>query len=204
MEELPHAAAPWTTRKERRRGATDRRGVMAGRILRKVSWLCTMAPPQATFAKSALKSELVGLLKETLAALTRTQRETQEAATHEEAKPENDKDTRALEQSYLARGQAIRAVDLRAAISLAEMTPTGAWVAGAKVALGALVTVAEDERETTYWLAAAGGGSRLRGGVQVVTPEAPLGRALIGKVAGDDCDVVMGGKSRSLEVIDVA
>ena len=40
-----------------------------------------------------------------LASLQRAHRATVEGATHEEAKPENDKDTRALEQSYLARGQ---------------------------------------------------------------------------------------------------
>ena len=42
-----------------------------------------------------------------LATLEKAQHATQAAATHEEAKPENDKDTRALEQSYLARGQAL-------------------------------------------------------------------------------------------------
>jgi len=41
------------------------------------------------------------------------QRTVVEGATHEENKPENDKDTRALEQSYLARGQAQRVVELQ-------------------------------------------------------------------------------------------
>ena len=37
-----------------------------------------------------------------------------ENATHEQSKPENDKDTRALEASYLAGGYAARARDLKA------------------------------------------------------------------------------------------
>ena len=59
-------------------------------------------------ARKALKAELLGKLEETLRTLEAAHADTREAATHAEAKPENDKDTRALEQSYLARGQAMR------------------------------------------------------------------------------------------------
>jgi hypothetical protein len=58
--------------------------------------------------KAQLKAELVTILEGTLAGLERAHADARAGATHEEAKPENDKDTRALEQSYLARGQAIR------------------------------------------------------------------------------------------------
>ncbi|HQP37789.1 MAG TPA: hypothetical protein PLI95_21545, partial [Polyangiaceae bacterium] len=68
-------------------------------------------------SKSALKQELVSLLQRDLEVLQRAHRASQEGATHEEAKPENDKDTRALEQSYLARGQARRVDDLSSALS---------------------------------------------------------------------------------------
>jgi hypothetical protein len=40
-----------------------------------------------------------------------------EGATHEESKPENDKDTRALEASYLARGQANRVEEMNETIT---------------------------------------------------------------------------------------
>ena len=52
--------------------------------------------------KNALRDELVARVAEELEALERAHRAVMEAATHEEAKPENDKDTRALEQSYLS------------------------------------------------------------------------------------------------------
>jgi len=55
--------------------------------------------------KPTLKAELLALLAADLDTLERAHRATTEGATHEEAKPENDKDTRALEQSYLARGR---------------------------------------------------------------------------------------------------
>ncbi len=152
--------------------------------------------------KAALKAELVALLRRDLAAAESAHRSTREGATHEEAKPENDKDTRALEQSYLARGQALRVEELRVAVVEVEAMPT-APAAGpsGRAALGALVTVLEAEEVTTYWIAAQGGGSRLEAGrVLVVTPRSPLGRALVGKAAGDECDVVIAGKTRGLSV----
>lgn len=150
--------------------------------------------------KSSLKAELLAHLREELLLAERAHRTTREAATHEEAKPENDKDTRALEQSYLARGQAARVDELRAAI--AEVQSMQAAGTMTRVVLGALVTVEEAEA-TTYWIAAQGGGARLQGNVQVVTPRSPLGRALVGKVVGDDVEVVIGGKTRVLSVVAV-
>ena len=62
--------------------------------------------------KHRVLSAVVEKLSEVLAQMAQAAEETRKDATHEEAKPENDKDTRALEQSYLARGQAMRAEQL--------------------------------------------------------------------------------------------
>ena len=63
------------------------------------------------------KVEILKLLRERvsadLATMSAAQRAVVDGATHEENRPENDKDTRALEQSYLARGQAQRVVELQ-------------------------------------------------------------------------------------------
>jgi len=73
------------------------------------------------------------------------------------------------------------------------------------VALGAVVTVEEEGEESTLLLAPGGGGARLAGGtVQVVTPPSPLGRALLGKQAGDEAEVVVAGKTRTMQVVRVA
>ena len=58
--------------------------------------------------KEQLLEQLNVLLQSRVEDFTRIARETARGATHEEAKPEDDKDTRALEQTYLARGQAER------------------------------------------------------------------------------------------------
>ncbi len=163
------------------------------------------APPmQALPTKQSLKDELVLALTTELTTLERAQQATREAATHEENKPENDKDTRALEQSYLARGQAARVEELRTGLAEAHAMPTRAFLPDAPIALGALVLAEENDATLTLLLAPAGGGSRLGAGlVQVVTPRSPLGRALLGKRAGDDCEVPLAGKKRELAILQV-
>jgi transcription elongation GreA/GreB family factor len=50
-------------------------------------------------------------------------------------------------------------------------------------------------------LAPAGGGISLAGGtVQVVTPRSPVGRALLGRRAGDLCEALGGARTRELVV----
>jgi transcription elongation GreA/GreB family factor len=154
--------------------------------------------------KQQLLAELLSTIAAELAAAERAYRATREGATHEEAKPENDKDTRALEQSYLARGQAKRIEELRAGIAALEAMKVGAFPEGTAVALGAVVELSEESGDTTVLVAPCGGGSKLANGdVQVVTPQSPLGRGLLGKRQGDECEVVVGGKTRRLSVVRV-
>jgi transcription elongation GreA/GreB family factor len=153
--------------------------------------------------KQSLKAELLARLGADLDTLERAHRATREGATHEEAKPENDKDTRALELSYLARGQATRIDELRTSIAAVNALPMRDFE-GQPVALGALVIVEEDGEESTLLLAPGGGGARLaEGAVQVVTTQSPLGRTLLGTRAGEDVEVVLAGKTRAMRVVRV-
>ncbi len=155
-------------------------------------------------SKQALKNELVRLLRADLEVLEHAHREANAGATHDEAKPENDKDTRALEQSYLARGQARRVTELASAIVEVEAMQLRAFGEGQPAALGALVTVEEDGEVACLFLAAQGGGTVLANGtVRVVTPKSPLGRALLGKRSGDDCEVRLPERTRELSVTAV-
>lgn len=150
-------------------------------------------------SKQTLKDELVAHLEQTLAALQAAHAATREGATHEEARPENDKDTRAIEQQYLARGQAMRIEALQA--GLTEVTAMAVGPSEV-VRVGALVTVEdEDGGEVRFFFAADGGGTKLKGNVQVVTPASPLGQALLGKRAGDDVELTVAGKRRSYAVL---
>ncbi len=154
--------------------------------------------------KTALRGELLSLLEIVLAAARAAHAAAIEGATHAEAKPENDKDTRGLEQSYLARGVAQRVVELEAAVADVTRLELRTFRADAPIAMSALVTAFEDGAERRFFLAPAGGGSELTGGVQVLTTSSPLGRALLGKRVDDEVEVVLTGKTRSLSIIGIS
>lgn len=168
-----------------------------------------MQPPvcnaRSVVSKDALKEELVALVVADLETAERAQQAAREGATHEEARPENDKDTRALEQSYVARGQAKRVEELRADVALVQAMVVRPLGAGARVSLGAVVEIEENGTTSKLMIAPARGGTALAGGtVQVVTPGSPLGRALLGKSAGDDCDVRVANRVRELAIVRVS
>lgn len=120
------------------------------------------------------------------------QRRTQSGATHEESKPENDKDTRALESSYLARGQAQRVIELTHDLASASALVLRVFGAESPVAVSALVALDDGELEAHYFLSPVGGGLSLDVDgvvVRVLTPASPLGRALIGQGLGSDVEV---------------
>ncbi len=150
--------------------------------------------------KRRLVTELLDRLRADHAALARAQRATVAGATSEEAKSEHSKDTRALEQSYLARGQAQRVEELREGLSRVAALPLRGFAAGEPIAVGALVEIEEEGATSILLLVPHGGGIRLSGREQVVTPASPLGRALIGKTSGDTVEITVAGRPRHLTV----
>jgi len=132
--------------------------------------------------KAKLKEELVAFLQNALATAEAAHANAIEGTTHSESKSEGDKDTRATEASYVARGQAMRIEELRTGLIAVEKMSIDAHE---KIASGSLVTVGEKK----YFVAPAGGGTMLSGKVQVVTPKSPLGRALCGKEEDDEVEV---------------
>lgn len=130
------------------------------------------------------------------------------AAAHEEMRPENDKDTRALEAGYLAAGQSARAAELRKSIAALAALQPRAFAPGDRIDVLAVVDVedADDAKAARYFIAPVGGGKKLTAAgctLLVVTPGSPLGDALMGKRAGDVVEVLLGGKRRELEVVAV-
>jgi transcription elongation GreA/GreB family factor len=156
--------------------------------------------------KRALVAALRAQIAEDLAVATRAARDAATAATHEENKPENDKDMRSTEASYLARGQAERVRELERSDNALQFLTLRDADEGEPIALGAVVTVDLDGARITYFIAPAGGGMRTRVGgieVQVITPEAPLGKALVGRTAGDVASVRVRGAEREYEIVEV-
>lgn len=156
--------------------------------------------------KAAWLDALRADLTRELDAVRERARDAAEAATHEENRPEGDKDMRSTEASYIARGQALQAAELEAALArLAGWTPRD-LDAGAAVEAGALVTVVADERPQRFWLLPVAGGRSLEvdgGTVRTLATKSPLGVALLGLRAGDEAEVATPQGLRSYEVVSV-
>ncbi|MFT3695554.1 MAG: GreA/GreB family elongation factor [Kofleriaceae bacterium] len=144
--------------------------------------------------KKKLVEELLAQLNASLETARAAHASAIEGSTHPEARAENDKDTRGLEQSYLARGQAQRVAELEAAIG--DVTAL-ALRSGDKVTLSSLVTVDDKQR---YFIAPAGGGAIVGGDIQVITHNSPIGRALLGKSVDDVVEIELRGQKRELEI----
>ncbi|HYC01556.1 MAG TPA: GreA/GreB family elongation factor [Candidatus Limnocylindrales bacterium] len=160
-----------------------------------------------TIDKAGLLAALRARLEAQLAELIAAQKSVQAGAFHPENKQEHSKDTRAIESAYLARGLAERVESLQdgiAAVSLLKPRPFGA---GDPVGVGAVVTIEdEDGAASQYLIAPAGAGEKLSAGgaaVLVVTPQSPLGSAMIGRRCGDGIEVELPGGRMIGEVVSV-
>ena len=157
--------------------------------------------------KRALIADLCAEISRSIAVLARAAGEAREAATHEESRPENDKDTRAIEAAYLAGAQAERARELSRTAAALTSLDLKAFGPGSTISSSALVELEHDGELSRYFLAPQGGGMRATAGgvsVQVITPQSALGRELLGKTAGDVIEVTVQGRRREYEIVGVA
>lgn len=165
--------------------------------------------------KQALLEALRARVSRDLEALVRRQQDTARGATHEENRSEHAKDTRATEQSYLARGLAERVADLRVAQDrLARLDPVACED---EMRIGALVAIRDEDTHTLehWWLVPVAGGIDLESAVELegqrathrirtVTPAAPLGRSLVGLAVGDEGTFRSPKGERRFEVLEIA
>jgi transcription elongation GreA/GreB family factor len=164
--------------------------------------------PPVRVDKKALLETLRSTVKRDLEVAARAAKATKEAATHEEAKPENDKDTRAIEASYLAGAQGERVRELERTLAVLDLLPTKDLPEDAPVGSGAVVRIraAKAREELVCLFALAGGGLKAESNgvsVQVVTPKSPLGQALLGARVGDDIEVELGRVIKGYEVVEI-
>jgi len=138
--------------------------------------------------KTALVAALIAESKlrydRALAALTGAR----EAATGSDTKAENKYDTRGLEASYLAAGQADQADELLRALHAVESFTFPDFDIDDPIAIGALVETEQDDELRYFLLAPAGGGIVLSSdsdeSITVLGPASPLARKLIGLSTG--------------------
>ncbi len=137
--------------------------------------------------KSAVRDAIVAQLQRELDLQSRAAHDSREEATSVENKAEGKYDMRSQEAAYLAEGQARLALELVESLSLYHAIDLNALPAGSPAAVGALVTLEYQGRESHYFLGPRNGGLDVtidNTTVTVVTPTSPLGRQLIGRHGG--------------------
>lgn len=142
--------------------------------------------------KRQLVAALRASLEEEIARTARAAKDAAEGATHEDNKPEGDKDMRSTEASYIARGQAQRATEIAESLARLDGMPVKAFAPGARIEASALVDLEHEGKTTTYLLVPVAGGRMLEAGgvrAQTLAVTSPLGRALLGLEEGDDAEV---------------
>lgn len=158
------------------------------------------------------KQDLVAQLARQLEASARSALSARDAAAQEAkdgATPdEKREDARAAHQlGTLGKAQQRRAQQALAEVdALARFRPTP-LPGTAKIALGAIVEIEDEEtgEGRTFFLAPVGAGITLTGPggdglLSVVTPVSPVGRAVLGRKAGEVVDVTVDGEPREWQI----
>lgn len=156
--------------------------------------------------KKNLISKLIELTKVNLQVAFEAAQNTYDIATHEENKAENKYDTRGLEASYLAGAQAERVADIKATLASYENLNIKNFTSENKIALTALVEIISHDKSSLILLMPKGGGQTFEFDghqIQVITPESPLGKNLIGKEVGDEIEITTGNKKMEYEIVNL-
>lgn len=159
--------------------------------------------------KFLLQQQVLERLAEDLLQAEQAARVAHETATHEENIAENKYDTLGLEAAYLATGQARRAEAIRQAIAHWRQFRPSPYDASKGIQLGALVCLVDaddQQQQQLLFLRPSGGSMKLLSGaqlVQVISSEAPLGKAMLGKCEGDEVSIQRAPSRQQFEVLRV-
>ncbi|MDZ7891221.1 MAG: GreA/GreB family elongation factor [Rhodoferax sp.] len=152
--------------------------------------------------KFLLQQQVLERLAEDLLQAEQAVRAAHETATHEENIAENKYDTLGLEAAYLATGQARRAEGIRQVMASWRQFRPRPYDASTGIQLGALVCLVDaDDKEQLLFLGPDGGSMKLDSGIQVISRQAPLGRAMLGKCEGDELWVQVASIRQQFDVL---
>ncbi len=161
-----------------------------------------------------LIDQLRDRLVQDAAIAARSGQSAREVAQHSTEHAEKREDARTtIEFSNMAHAEARRVQALQKAIStLDDLRLTHSYDDGTPIGLGAIVEAMSEDLEgaysKTFVLLPAGAGTELTGPggdgiVSVVTPSSPVGKAMLGKRAGDVAETVVRGEPVDWEILEV-
>ncbi|MFM1556550.1 MAG: transcription elongation factor GreAB [Limisphaerales bacterium] len=126
-------------------------------------------------------------------------------ATAEENRAENKYDTRGLEASYLAAGQANKIVEIEESIAAFDALRERKFNEADGIDIGALIEISQDGERAHYFIGPSAGGIEIktRGTeVLVITPQSPLGSQLKGAKQGAKIKINLAGRSQLVEILN--
>lgn len=141
--------------------------------------------------KSELLDQIRSELRSQLGRLSRAAMEAHAAATDPGSKAEGKYDTRSLEASYLAVGQARQVDELAEAVRIFDGLVLVDFGSGERIDAGALVEVVMGGEVSTFLLVPAAGGLEFSHNgkeVTLLTPASVLYQKLLGLSVGDSLD----------------
>ncbi|MCX2983443.1 transcription elongation factor GreAB [Halieaceae bacterium IMCC14734] len=154
-----------------------------------------------------LISAIVKKLQLELSTAVTASEQAHDSATHSENIAANKYDTLAVEAAYLAHGQSMRIAELKQSIALYQNFQRPTFNAHATIQTGALVCIEDDEgQQRRFLIGPAAGGLSIdgeQGLIQVVTPTAPLGQALMGKRVDDEVDWEINQRKESSIIVAI-
>ena len=158
--------------------------------------------PDLNMQKSTVLEALITHLDSELEGLLRGARASFAAATDPDSKAENKYDTRTLEASYVARGQAQRVAEVQEArhsfLQLRDLP------VGPTVKLGSFITLDMGSRQDHYFLSPAEGGIEVVvEGLEImaITPASPLGSQLLGLSIGERVKLPSGHSAQLITLL---
>jgi len=146
--------------------------------------------------KEQLIDVIVAALTQELQQAIEAANEAHAAAVDDQSVAETQYDTLAIEASYLAEGQSKRVSEFQHAIDAYQALNLAHLDKNSLVTLGSLVQLSEDSKtKQWFFIGPAAGGFRCQQAQQnitVITPQSPMGMALIGKQKDDDIEIMIG------------
>ncbi|PJA32854.1 MAG: transcription elongation factor GreAB [Zetaproteobacteria bacterium CG_4_9_14_3_um_filter_53_7] len=156
-----------------------------------------------TIDKSEIVKLIIDQLRLDLSMLEQAVKIARDTATHADCLGSSKYETMGLEASYLAQGQGTRLLEVER--SLEYFKRLNSLEPAVTAGLSALVVLQDEQgNQQLLWLAAQAGGLKVLYGqmtVTVITVQSPIGRALIGRVAGDDIETSFSGKNRFYQIL---
>ncbi len=156
--------------------------------------------------KPQVIQKIIETLQAELETYTRVAKASHTEATAEENRAENKYDTRGLEASYLAAGQANKVVELEESIAAFEGLMDKKFSTNDGIDVGALIEISQNTERAFFFIGPSAGGTEIQIGkteVLVITPQSPLGSQLLKATQDTKLKIDLAGRKQTVEILRV-